>query len=63
VRQNQSLTERCPTGLSSMLLKLKTMSVPEPDVLMVRGYLAVERIFTKFETNLKDRDLKEGKIS
>jgi hypothetical protein len=39
------------------------MSVPEPDALAIRGYLAIERIFTKFETNLKDRDLKERKIS
>jgi hypothetical protein len=46
-----------------MLLKLKTMSVPKPDALVVPGSLAREHIFNRFETNLKDRDLKEGKIS
>jgi hypothetical protein len=46
-----------------MFLKLNTVAVPEPDALVVGGDLALEHILTKFETNLKDLDLKEGKTS
>ncbi|MGB2930725.1 MAG: hypothetical protein WBB70_17690 [Desulfobacterales bacterium] len=46
-----------------MLLKLNTVTVPESDALVAGWNLALEHILTKFETNLKDLDLKEGKTS
>jgi len=39
-----------------MLLKLKTVTVPEPDALSVGGLLASQHILTKFESNFKDLD-------
>ena len=46
-----------------MLLKLNTVTVPESDALVAGWNLAFKHILTKFETNLKDLHLKEGKTS
>jgi hypothetical protein len=44
-----------------MLLKLNTVTVSESDAMVTGGYLTLKHILTKFETNLKYLDLKEGK--
>jgi hypothetical protein len=44
-----------------MLLKLKTMSVPKPDALVVGGYPAIEDILTKKERLLFNHEYQQRK--